>query len=97
MAIPHRTDRLLETKLNKKNPQRVAEGLVRVHLLFLIPSWFYLDPEQYGKTALFYEPWGKRRIDVIYKSPQVSSRNCIIRWSIDIFEPSPERLVAPEV
>ncbi|OLT58453.1 hypothetical protein BJP37_04745 [Moorena bouillonii PNG] len=46
MAIPHRTNRLFETRLNKKNPQRVAEGLVRVHLLFLIPLWFDLDPEE---------------------------------------------------
>ena len=47
MAIPHITDRLVQTKLNKKNPQRVAEGLVRVHLLFLIPSSLCLDPEEF--------------------------------------------------
>uniref|UniRef100_A0A1D9FW76 Uncharacterized protein n=1 Tax=Moorena producens (strain JHB) TaxID=1454205 RepID=A0A1D9FW76_MOOP1 len=41
-----RTDRLVETKLNKKNPQPVAEGSVRVHLLFLNPSLLSLDPEE---------------------------------------------------
>ncbi|NEO01326.1 MAG: hypothetical protein F6K50_39785 [Moorea sp. SIO3I7] len=33
--------------MNKKNPQRVAEGLVRVHLLFLNPSLLCLDPEEF--------------------------------------------------
>ena len=37
MAIPHRTDRLVETRVNKKNPQGVTEGSLRVHLLFLNP------------------------------------------------------------
>ncbi|NEO20038.1 MAG: hypothetical protein F6J94_04755 [Moorea sp. SIO1F2] len=33
----------------KKKPQRVAEGLVRVHLLFLNPREFYLYPEIFPK------------------------------------------------
>ncbi|EGJ33743.1 hypothetical protein LYNGBM3L_26020 [Moorena producens 3L] len=47
MGKPNKTDRLVETKLNKKNPQRIAEESVRVHLLFLNPSWLYLDPEEF--------------------------------------------------